>query len=126
MTATIDQIIQAIAPGLSNDLLKETYVCVAETRTSQCYFGDTYNLAVALRAAHMWSLSNRSGGVDPGAAGAVSSLQEKDLKVSFNTGTLGQSDLAQTNYGRQLQDLIAASNPAATVLGGKLPPAGCD
>lgn len=113
MALTTIQIITAIAPALATDASLNTWIELATGLTDRCFFGSNYNLAVALRAAHMWSLSTYRS---QGESGVVTSKREGQLGISYGGITVDR-DLKQTQYGMQLYDLIHSSNPAITVLG---------
>jgi hypothetical protein len=104
----------AIAPQYASDSAKETYLSIAEGRTSSCFFGDNYCLAVALRAAHMMVLRDRRSG----SPGAASSKREGGLAISYSQAQGGDPDLGQTHYGRQLEGLIKGQIPAVGLTGG--------
>lgn len=110
---TVNEILQAINPNLYNDANRDIYVELATNQTDRCYFGANYNLAIALRASHMYILANRPNG----ETGQINSKKEGDLSVSFSTGkSSGASDdLSQTNYGMQLQTLIKQGPPALSI-----------
>ena len=108
MNAT--DILAAIAPNLSGLPASQMMLSLAATLTSKTAFCcDVYELAVALRAAHMLELSARSGAY----AGFVSSRREGELGLGTqNTVKNGDyPDLAQTQYGVQLIGLIRGSIP---------------
>lgn len=110
---TVNQILQAINPDLYNDTNRDVYIELATNQTDRCYFGVNYNLAIALRASHMYVLANRPNG----ETGQISTKREGDLSVSFSTNkSSGASDdLSQTSYGMQLQTLIKQGLPAVSV-----------
>lgn len=110
---TVNEILQAINPNLYNDANRDIYIELATNQTDRCYFGVNYNLAIALRASHMYVLDNRPNG----ETGQINSKKEGDLSVSFSTGkSSGASDdLSQTNYGMQLQTLIRQGPPAVSI-----------
>jgi hypothetical protein len=112
------QILDIIAVQFINDPNKETYIQLATLRTSQDYFGDNYQYAIALRSAHMLETnSNAQSGI--GGGGIITSEREGDLAVSYgSTGSIYNRypDLATTSYGRQLVDLIMGSGLPITVV----------
>lgn len=92
------QILNAIAPELSDALEKLTHLELAESQTGKVY-GEQRDYAVALLAAHTLTLATRGG-----ASGRATSLQEGQLSVGFNVvGFTGQ--LSATSYGVELQRL---------------------
>jgi len=106
---TASQILSAIAPQFDTDTNRATHIQLAVLRTSTTCFGDKYEYAVALRAAHTLTLSNlASSGVSSGGSGGITSKREGDLSISFGgTSSTGVSgDLGQTSYGVELQNLI--------------------
>ena len=102
-----ESILDAIAPQFKNNADKSTFLTIATSLTSQCYFGAQYDYAVALRAAHMLTLTNRPGG-SSGVSGSVTSLKEGDSAIGFGSAgnTAGSGDLTTTSYGQQLKSLI--------------------
>lgn len=115
MSATAEQLFDALAPAYSADPLKSVYIEIATSRTNACAFGTQANLAIALRAAHMLVLSKRS----TGEAGQVASKSEGDLSLSyFSAGDPTGDDLSLTHYGKQLMGLLKGNIPAVGVTGG--------
>lgn len=110
---TVNEILQAINPNLYNDANRDIYIELATNQTDRCYFGVNYNLAIALRASHMYVLANRPNG----ETGQINSKKEGDLSVSFSAGKSSEAsdDLSQTNYGMQLQTLILQGPPAVSI-----------
>jgi hypothetical protein len=115
------EIITAICPDLASSPSLSVFVSLAEARTDRCFFGTNYSLAVALRACHQYTLSQRPNG----ESGMIGSKSEGKLSISFNAGggNTNMGDLGQTAYGTQLADLIKSTSPAASlaltgVLGG--------
>lgn len=106
-------VFDAIAPQYSADSGKATFLSLAVNRTSACIFGDNYDLAVALRAAHMMVLRDRRSG----SPGAASSKREGGLGITYSQASKGDPDLSQTHYGVQLQGLINGNVGAISVLG---------
>ena len=95
-----ETILDTIAARFASDPNKGTYLSLARARTGANY-GSSYDLAVALRAAHMMTLSARN----EGEAGPVTQKREGALAVSFAEGDETNDDLAQTHFGRQLAGL---------------------
>ncbi len=110
---TPEAVLDAIAPQFASDPQTSDFIALAELRTSQEKFGDKYNLAVALRAAHMMTLRDRK----TGEGGSISSKKEGDLGISYATGNGESEDLAQTHYGRQLQRLMKGTITSAGLIG---------
>ncbi len=116
MALTATQIISTICSGLAADPDLEVYLEMAENQTSNTHFGVNRSRAVALRAAHMWSLNSPYR--NNGEAGAVQSKTEGRLSLSFSVPGDKLDDLNQTHYGVQLRNLIRSSSPAIRVIGG--------
>lgn len=118
MALTAEQIFNAIAPQFVSDPNKSTHLEIATLRTSQNCFGDKYNLAIALRAAHTLTLTDTANNLG-GSSGGVTSKREGDLALSFggqsSTGIKG--DLGQSTYGVQLQNLIDGNILAINLTG---------
>jgi len=100
--ATASEILDAIAPELSSAANKQTHLDLADSQTGSV-FGEQYEYAVALLAAHTLTLAQRGDSVG-GSAGAVSSQKEGQLSVSFG-GTVESGALGATSYGTELQRL---------------------
>jgi hypothetical protein len=66
-----DQIIQIICPPLAGSPSLSAYVEMATSMTDQGFYGALYAQAIALRAAHMFTLDSRF----QSAAGAISGLK---------------------------------------------------
>lgn len=114
--ATATAIITAICPKLAASASLDMFIELATARTSSEYFLGNYTMAVALRACHMFTLSQRN----LGESGPVTSKTEGRLSLSFGTiGATNMTDknLSQTGYGIQLMELIAGQFPAIGVLG---------
>ena len=110
---TVNDFIRIKAPDLYSDPDKNTWINSAQNKINRCYFGSNYNEAVALQAAHEWSLTNTRSN---GESGAISSKREGDLSISYST--TGKNDnLNLTHYGKQLIDLRNRSNLSIGVLG---------
>ena len=72
-----------LAPTLSLNANAPSYIASACEELSSCFFGSSYEKAVALLAAHTMTLALdpiRAGGV----GGAVTSKREGQLSISFN------------------------------------------
>jgi len=111
MSLTASVIFDAIAAEYATDIRKDTFLTLAEQRTSLCFFGTNYTLAIALRAAHMISYSDRGGN-----SGNISSQREGDLAISF--GSINNNrNLNTTSYGQDLLQLIKETQPGVSVGG---------
>lgn len=130
---SVDQYIAAIAPALVTDANKAVFVEMATERTNRCFYGEKYNQAVALLAAHTAFLLNAqagamgagSGSTEAGSVGAITSKREGDLSVSYGAGTVSVSDagvsdaeLAQTRFGLMLLALRKGCRPFMGVVTG--------
>jgi len=112
--ASVDNIIKLKAPNLHTNPDKATYIALAKQQTSACFYGTSYNLAVALRACHSWTLDSRN----PNETGSLSGRRMGPVSVSFSAGSNeGSGDLSMTTYGRQLSALKKSSGPGISVLG---------
>lgn len=118
MSLTVVQILDMIAPQFVADTNKLSFIELATMRTNANVFGENYNLAVALRSAHMLTLSKRASG----DAGQVSSKREGDLQISYfqdsSASSTDNGDLGMSHYGKQLIGLINGVIPAVGVTGG--------
>jgi hypothetical protein len=114
MGFTADQIVQTICSSLAASPNKDIYIQMADEITSTSIFGSNRARAVALRAAHMFTLDSRLNG----EAGAIQSETEGRLSVSYSIGSSNRvEDLQQTHYGIQLRGLIHSSSLAIRVAG---------
>ncbi len=115
MALTAEQRFDVLCPEYKTHADKQVYLEMAEERTapaSACGWNEVKRAqAVALRAAHMMTLSldpTRSGG----AGGPVTQKREGDLSLSFGSSSSSnraQDDLEQTSFGLQLKALVKAS-----------------
>jgi hypothetical protein len=103
-------LVKAMCPNLANSEFLDMYMERAILITNPNYFGAKYSMALALRACHLWTLDKRAGS-NIGAPGAVQSMREGGLSISYSVSGDG-SDLSLTHYGKQLQSLIKTSGPA--------------
>ena len=97
--ATISDIFDMYAPQYTDDSRKTLAITLAKDEIKQCVFGDNYNKAVALLAAHELTVADRGG--DPGA---IAAKREGQLSISYFTAS-GSGPLSFTSYGQQLQRL---------------------
>lgn len=88
----------------------EMYLTLAATRVGACAWGTSYNLGLALFAAHYLALSG--GWLDQGGTGVVkaemSSKKVGDVQVTYATTANQSMDAGwwnSTGYGRQWWDL---------------------
>lgn len=116
MASSVADILNAIAPLFNSDPNASTFLELAYSQTSACYYGASYNLAVAYRAAHLWAMSKRSSS----EAGALVGKRMGPVSVQFQTSAGGDdSDLALTTFGKQLMGLMK-SQATTRVLGGTI------
>ena len=124
MPLTAEQRLDVLAPQFASHAAKSSFLAMADEQTapaSRCMWtAERRAQAVALRAAHMLTLSLNPLFKDGSASGPVSSKSEGDLSVSFGSapGSSANADLSQTTYGRQLIELGASSFIAIGVTGG--------
>lgn len=114
MSLSVNQIISTICKGLMADAALDNYIQMATEQTSSTYFGVNRNRAIALRAAHMWTLDKNSNRTN-GEAGAIQTKTEGRLSLSFAVSSNSEDDLSQTHYGRQLKSLMK-SKPSMKVI----------
>jgi hypothetical protein len=114
MPAVTDYI-TAKLPALASSPNLALYITDATQRTDAVFYGVNYNLAIALRAMHEYTLDQRN----LGAAGAIAGLREGGASIAYapGKGLATDVDLEQTSFGRRLRGLRRASTPAASVLG---------
>ena len=117
MSSTIEELIGVYSPKLFNSDSLSVYIETSKLQTSECFFGNSYNLAVALRACHNFEINNRDENYNP--AGNINSLKEGDLAKGFGStnSSSNSGNLAQTGYGMQLQGLINSSSLSMGVTG---------
>ncbi len=113
MSLTTIEIVTAICPDLASSPAYDVFTKIAEQRTDRGFFGDNYTLAVALRASHMFVLSQRPNG----ESGMISSKSEGKLSLSFAASNSAKSgvDLTQTSFGVQLLELIENQGPGVSI-----------
>jgi hypothetical protein len=118
-------IIETICPELSGSPSLQVYLGMAVEATSRRFYGPLYNRAVALRAAHLFTVMNGSaGGItgvikELGGGAPVASVSEGKLSVSFaQSGVSEANDLGSTKYGRMLLDLMRSRPTLGVTTGG--------
>jgi hypothetical protein len=107
---TAEDILQVIAVSMVSDPSYITYLAIASQQCSVKYFGVNYALAVALLAAHMWTLNK----VNPGRAGIKTYQANGRLMESFGGLSVITDSISLTNYGLQYKNLVTTSGIAAT------------
>ncbi len=122
---TASQILSAIAPQFDSDPNRNSHLQLAVKRTNSVCFGENYNYAIALRAAHTLTVT-QTAQASGGAGGSITSKREGDLAITFSTPSSSSGgscdDLCSTSYGRELKGLIAGNLPAVSVCGIYKPP----
>lgn len=108
--ATPEEMLQVICPVFLTTSGYSVYLEMAESVTSSGWYGDTYPMAVALRAAHMWTLNTKRRG----QSGVETYLMEGRLAKSFGGIGVVRNELELTNYGQQLLGLMKSQGPAMT------------
>lgn len=115
MSVSILENIRTKCPGLYNDADRAIYISNAELLCSLDFFGAKYNLAVALRACHDYTLVDRANATG-GVGGNITSIKEDALQVSYAAATGGNTnELDQTTFGTQLKYLIKICKPAVSL-----------
>ena len=111
---TVAELIATICPNLSTSGASDIYIDIAAEDTDATFFGNYYNYAIALRAAHCYTIDTTRPNGD---AGMITAKQEGKLQISFlhNMNRLSRSDLLMTQYGQRLQALIRRLGPIASI-----------
>lgn len=96
------EIITLLYPAFASTSNVSSYITLAAGLTSASYFGSNYNLAVALRACHMYYVATYMAG----KAGTLTHESAGTLSRTYGgiSGTSG--DLGSSSFGIQLLDLI--------------------
>lgn len=105
MSLTIDQNIEIKCSSLFSDANKAKWVTNAQLSIDITCYGTKYNLAVALRACHDYTLATIQQGSGSGASGSIISKREGDQSVAFSNNASnisGDDYLKLTNYGLEL------------------------
>lgn len=108
---TPEEILAVLCPNFLTTFGYEVYIELSTNQTDATFFGSNYNYAIALRAAHMWTLDTKRGGQSGVIVGQV------EGKLSRFYGGVGviRKDLELTNYGMQLISLIRETQPGVSV-----------
>ena len=105
-----------LAPEFSSvaDATVNQWLSVAGNLTETgCLDTERAAMARALYAAHMLSLTTRSGQGGAAALGPVTSEKEGDLQRSYGGVKGGDTYMGQTSYGQQYLDITRACFGAA-------------
>ncbi len=96
--------------SLYNDPLVDKHIQLARTGLDECFFGERYEEAVALKACHRYVMNITNGG----SAGVVT--YKAAGRYSQSNGGIGviREELELTNYGRQLLSIIKSRSGRAT------------
>jgi len=100
--ATPEELLPVYCPQMTLTSGYSIYIDQAKLLSSSGYFGSFWPLAVALRAAHMWTLNSMRGG----QSGVITYLMEGRLSKSFGGVGVIREELQLTNYGMQLLGLM--------------------
>lgn len=106
-------VLQTIAPDLASKSNASQVLALADLRVSKNNFGSVRDQAVAYLAAHLLSLSN-SNFRKSGSGGAVTSLREGDLSVSFGAVPGSDDSLSSTWFGQEFERLRRETVPKFT------------
>jgi len=114
--ATVDDLIATICPSLDINVNKDIYVEIATSSLNELYFGTQYNYAIALKAAHVFTIDNDPARTN-GMAGLVTGRQEGRNSMRYwNSVSDGSaSDLNMTHYGQRLKALMKVCRGGALI-----------
>jgi hypothetical protein len=114
MARAVVEYLQALCPSLSNSGFSDIYIELATEETSATFFGEKYNYAIALRAAHNYTVVLTKG---DGSGGLITAKQEGRMQISYlhNMNRQSRSDLLLTRYGMMLQSLIRSMGPIVSI-----------
>lgn len=107
---TVAELVTALCPTLAADAAYDIYVDIATEDTDATFFGNYYNYAIALRAAHYYTMDTTR---TAGDSGLITSKQEGKLQVSYlhNMNRSSRTDLTMTHYGQRLHALMRRRGP---------------
>lgn len=118
--ASVDAYLEAICPLLYAAATRDVYVDIATDATDATFYGTQYYYAIALLAAHNYTIDrNRSDGEN----GLVTAKTEGRVSIHYwneipeNSG----STLRMTTYGNRLLQLRKRMQPFISVAGSTLP-----
>lgn len=115
MAATIEDLLTVMCPDLANSDSLDIYVEIAESLLSESVLGDNYNLAVALRAAHEYTVDVTQ---PLGSGGQVIQETEGKSTIMYASPSKRLSSIETTQYGRRLKNLYRTLGLVATTNGG--------
>ncbi len=99
----ITEYINVLCPQLLTVSGYTAFIDIAKETLSPEYFGEKYNYAVALKAAHLYILNTKRNG----DSGVITGKTEGRLSVSYSHAIKGNySELEMTSYGKELLQLI--------------------
>lgn len=110
------QYFRLLAPefaGVDDTTVNQWLSVAGNLANTGCLDTERAAMARALYAAHMLSLTTRSGQGGAAALGAVTSEKEGDLQRSYGGVKGGDTYLGQTSYGQQYLDITRACFGAA-------------
>lgn len=108
---TPEEFLEIICPAMLTVSGYSRYITQAGLYTSSGYFGTHYNEALALRAAHLYTLHV----LRDGDAGRVTQKTEGRMSISYESGRGGSNPLESTSYGMTLLELIHTIRIGGTV-----------
>ena len=110
------QYFRLLAPefaGVADATVQQWLSVAGNLASTGCLDAEREAMARALYAAHMLSLTTRSGQGGAAALGAVTSEKEGDLQRSYGGVKGGDTYMGQTSYGQQYLDITKACFGAA-------------
>jgi hypothetical protein len=114
MSLSPSQIIATICPELSGSPSLPVYLEMAVEVTDKGFFGSLYNMAIAYRACHLFTIygdTQGGGGSGNAAAGTapIASMSEGSVSISYAVSAPATdgtgSDLDNTKFGKMLLSL---------------------
>lgn len=114
-----EQIIKTICKELADSPSLSVYLQMAEESLDSRFFGKLYQMALAYKACHLFTVYGEDSSLS-GIAGAgvnpISGVREGGLSVNFHGsgGSGSDTSLSTTKYGKMLLDLMK-TRPSADV-----------
>ena len=105
-----EELIPVIAKQMLQDPNYLTWVELAKLSADKAFFGERWNYAVALLAAHNWTLSVKRSG----QAGVETYRAEGRLMQSFGGVGVIRDGFELTSYGMQYKSLIKQCSVSAS------------